>query len=237
MIGIGKGYGRLYCSECNFENNDVKSNLIKVLQLYMSNCDFKNNQYDDELINVREFLLHDDDDFPESKIKAEQVIENVNTEIDFKNLIDSGQKDISLKNDYIFFDDGKLDADGLCIDGQMYEIAGNMTITGKNATLKNIIFKDTVKIENNVTATLEDCSFESYNNEVIINKANLTLKNCYFKEKHKILNTGEVTLMDYYGTKVTMDEIIEPYDPSKKRPKIKNKDEVNANSAFRTLFG
>jgi predicted outer membrane repeat protein len=212
LILMADGYGRLYCSECKFENNDIRSNLIKVRQLYLSGCDFRNNQHGNELINVSEFLLGDDDDYPESKIKAEQVIENVNTEIDFKNLIDSGQKDISLKSDYIFFEDGKLDADGVCIDGQMHEIAGNMTITGKKITLKNIKFNDTVKIENNGTATLENCSFESYKKEVIINKANLTLKYCYFKEKHKILNTGEVTLREDDGTEVLTDEIIELYD-------------------------
>lgn len=235
LMAIGDGYGlsgRLYCSECKFENNDVRSNLIKVRQLYMSNCDFRNNQYGDELINVKEFLLRDDNPL-ESKIKAEQVIENANTGIDFKSLIDSGEKDISLKSDYIFFEDGKLDADGLCIDGQMHEITGNLTITGKNVTLKNIIFKDTVKIENNDTATLENCSFERrFKNEVIINKVNLTLKNCSFKKKHNILNTGEVTLIDDDGTEVLTDEIIELYEeesvcglgalfrkPHKKRPK------------------
>ena len=209
-MAVGGGYGlsgRLYCSGCKFENNDIRSNLIKVQQFFMSNCDFRNNQYGNELINVKEFLLRDDNPL-ESKIKAEQVIENVNTEIDFKNMIDSGEKDISLKSNYVFFEDGKLDAGELCIDGQMHEINGNLTITGKYVTLKNIIFKDTVKIENNDTATFENCSFESNKNEVIINKANLTLENCRFKEKHRILNTGEVTLIDKHGKEVSTDEII-----------------------------
>lgn len=246
-------FGQLYCDGCNFENNDVGFNLIKVRQLYLSGCDFRNNQYGDDLIEVREFLSGDNEGVPKSKIKAEQFIENVNTEIDFKHLFDSGQKDISLKSNYIFFEDVKLDADGLCIDGQEHEITGNLTITGKNATLKNIIFKDTVIIENNDTATLENCIFKSYKNEVIINKAYLTLKNCSFesnkkeviinkanltlencsfkcsfKEKHRILNTGEVTIIDDDGTKVTMDEIIKFYDEV---------DEKEAMKGLEALFG
>ena len=233
-------------STCIFKDSSFKNNKHKISYL---SCPIvnKHNGYPSMIVSYFINCNFEDKgrDWPFKEISNDDF--NLISE----KIISSEEKNILLDRDYLA--DEKLDADGLCIDGQMHEITGNLTITGKNVTLKNIKFNDTVKIENNDTATLENCSFERrFKNEIIINKANLTLKNCSFKEEHRILNTGEVTLIDDDGTEVLMDEIIELYEeesvgglgalfekPRKKRPKKTNinQDEENANSDFRTLFG
>ena len=239
-------------STCIFKDSSFKNNKHKLSYL---SCPIvnKHNGYPSMIVSYFINCNFEDNgrDWPFKEISNDDF--NLISE----KIISIEEKNILLDMDYLA--DEKLDADGLCIDGQMHEITGNLTITGKNVTLKNIKFNDTVKIENNDTATLENCSFERrFKNEIIINKANLTLKNCSFKEEHRILNTGEVTLIDDDGTEVLMDEIIELYEEEafvglgglfdgnvglsrklrKKRPKKTkiNQDEENVNSAFRTLF-
>ena len=200
----------------NFRSSRDSMNLLK-------NCDFKGSEKN-IIFNMSNLTLVGCNLKKHHKIKENGgkliVLDNSDEFEDFNTLIHSGEKNILLNRDYpIFLDDEEIDVDGLCIDGKNHEITGNLIITGKNVLLKNIIFKNTINIEDG-PVKLEDCSFEinehglrggfleEKHRDIIINKAELTLKNCNFKKDDRILNTGEVTIMDDDEKEVFMSEII-----------------------------
>ena len=145
----------------------------------------------------------------QGKITHPKIFDEVNNNFaKLNNLIKKANKEIILEEDYIlyeyekdFFEGGiELNSDDLVIDGQNHIINGNMLsrifiVTGKNITLKNIIFKNGKCFKS---------LYESGNNNggAILNRSCsvLTIENCKFINNNSqnnggvLYNEGELTM-------------------------------------------
>lgn len=125
---------------------------------------------------------------------------------------------IQLKNDikhdcYYGRDDEDIliNKDDILIDGQNHIIntqtEGKIVINGNNVTLKNIVIRGLIKIEEGSSCTLDNVSIQE---GALINKSNLTIKNSLFNKSGKICNKGELTIINSeISENRSEDEIIE----------------------------
>ena len=202
---------KLVLLDCDFEDNAADNFLISCGEssdLILKHCNFKGDFK--EIIHSSDAISVFECNFEKNHIIESKVnlVDMEITEMSFISLIHSGKNSVSLEHSYLFFEDVKLDVDGICIDGNMHKIVGNLVIEGKNVHLKNIIFKNPIQIENDGPVTFKNCRFESGKHEVITSSADLTLVDCDFSKGHKILNSGEVTLMSDGEKEVFMDDVV-----------------------------
>ncbi len=201
----------LFLANCNFENNLSNHYIIGSFEnshLIMKKCSFK-GEFENILNNEHMVNLVDCNFEKHHTIANKELISNEDIDLSFKELINGEEKKISLDKDYFLMNEQVIEADNLCIDGNMHEIYGKLTLNGRNVLLKNIAFKNPIKIENNGIIEFENCTFECKDDEAIINRADLTLRDCEFNEYHKIINSGKVRWIENDQEEDLTDEIID----------------------------
>lgn len=224
--------GYLTINKTLFKNNvSLKKNCGDILNqshLMLSRVKFKTNVCtvlncgqinaeklsDDKIIkNIKKGFVEIEDIYSENKAN----FINLNKIINKKNKI-ALKRDYKLENyESKFFECGiELHQDNLVIDGKGKTINGNnksriFLITGKNITLKNIIFKNghsandfdehingggALKITKNASLNLEDCTFLNNSSAddggAILNNGNVTSKNSKFVDNHAKYNGGAI---------------------------------------------